>query len=43
MHFSPSEIVNRKFLNIRQIDDYEILTDTGFQPITSIGKTIRIS
>lgn len=41
MHFSPSEIVNRKFLNIRQIDDYEILTDTGFQPITSIGKTIH--
>lgn len=34
----PSDLI--KFEETYEIDDFEILTDTGFQPIKRIGKTI---
>ena len=35
----PSEIVDRKFIDVIAVDDYEILTDTGWHDIKSINKT----
>ena len=35
-----SELVNRKFTDIVALADIEIETDTGWQPITAIAKTI---
>jgi DNA repair exonuclease SbcCD ATPase subunit len=35
-----SDIVNRKFTDIIDIDDYEIETDTGWVPVTHLCKTI---
>ena len=36
-----SEKIERKFEEIYEIDDYEILTDSGWQDISFIGKTIK--
>lgn len=38
---SKSDIVERKFIESYDIDDYEILTDTGWEDISSIHKTIE--
>lgn len=38
---SLSEKVERKFVDQIVVDDYEILTDTGWKDIKSIGKTIK--
>ncbi|MBT9138364.1 MAG: Chromosome partition protein Smc [Syntrophomonadaceae bacterium] len=35
-----SELVSRKFSNIISLSDVEIETDTGWQPITAIAKTV---
>lgn len=35
-----SEKINHKFIESYDINDYEILTDTGWEDISSIHKTI---
>jgi hypothetical protein len=35
------EIVERKFIESYELDDYEVLTDSGFQPITYLHKTVK--
>lgn len=39
--YSISEQLNRKFVDIIDLKDYEIETDTGWQNITSIQKTVE--
>ena len=40
MEMLPSKKIKRKFEEIYDIEDYEIWTDTGWQDVVSIGKTI---
>lgn len=35
-----SDLVNRKFIESYSVDDYEILTDTGWEDISAIHKTV---
>jgi hypothetical protein len=36
-----SELVERKFIDQVKIDDWEVLTDTGWSPIESVSKTVE--
>lgn len=38
---NKSDSIERKFIESYDIDDYEILTDTGWEDISSIHKTIK--
>ena len=37
----PHDLVERKFIESYDIEDYEVLTDTGFRPINYLHKTIE--
>jgi DNA repair exonuclease SbcCD ATPase subunit len=39
--FKPSEIVSRKILESFDVSNFEIETDSGFQPISKVVKTIQ--
>lgn len=36
-----SDIVDRKFIDTIDIDDYEILTDIGWKDVKTVGKTVK--
>ena len=38
--FDLSKTVNRKFVDSVELSDWEIETDSGWQPITHIHKTV---
>ena len=40
MYMNKSDIIERKFIESYDVSDYEILTDTGWEDIDSIHKTI---